>query len=415
MPSGVPLVDLLPDLAAVVGDTDLDAEAAHLVTTTGQVLRPDLGLGSQGVVDGAVLHLAQTRPLPVVVYDDPVEAVHDLRSERGEAQVPWGWAPASAALLLTSSAACLALAGPKMPSAIGVGGIGVLLTAMSTVASRSSAGVSISLPGWSAAGCGATCAVLFLPAGAALATQVTLAGLGGLVPAVLDLLIRGSARTPMLPVAVVTVAVGLGGLAMSLTTASPPAVTVALLVAMGLAVPCVPALAVRVSAIDPNPGSPPVPGASHPVDVVRLESAVRMADEITVLLYAGCGLGLVVLAPVAARSGAAGAGLVVAVAVLILLQASVDRSTDVARAALMAGSAAILGVVGSAAWVQPSWRGPLAAGLLAAGLAAWARSWPGGARTPGWDRLLDVVEAGMLASLLPLATVGSGLFETLRG
>ena len=416
VPGGLPVADLLPDLVALLGAFDLDAGTPRLLTSTGRGLEEARGLHEQGVLDGAVLQLTRTRHTPVLVHDDLIDAVRELGADPA-GRAPSSWAPTSTAVLLVLAAACLTLVGPHTGSAMGVGCIGVLLLAMATLAAPGSEDVWTPLPGWAASGCGAACSVLLLPTGACVTTQVAMAGLGGLLPAVLEFLVRGSAHTPLLPVAIASAATALVAQAMSLTSASPEAVLVPLLLATALAVTGLPALALRAGSVRPPSSHYVDPEMTHePVDLAWLESALSRADSLVSRLYTAVGLGFVLMAVPLARAGACSACLLLAVAVLVLLRARVHRCAAVGGAALLAGLTGISTVVASAAWLEPTWRGPLAVGLLASGVAMWAGSWLGGGDSaPGTARLLDILEGLVLVALFPLATVGSGLFDWVRG
>ncbi|MBF4163546.1 EsaB/YukD family protein [Nocardioides acrostichi] len=87
VPRGVPVVELLPDLARSLGV--LDPASAHLghhlVTTAGRPLDTPCSLGEQGVVDGAVLALVPgSAGAPPVVHDDPAAALAEAVSARPE-------------------------------------------------------------------------------------------------------------------------------------------------------------------------------------------------------------------------------------------------------------------------------------------------------------------------------------------
>ncbi len=71
------MVSMVADLAHLLG---METGEAHLVvTTTGSVLEPNLGLRGQGIEDGAILSLAPVREhVPAQVHDDVVEAAHSL-------------------------------------------------------------------------------------------------------------------------------------------------------------------------------------------------------------------------------------------------------------------------------------------------------------------------------------------------
>jgi hypothetical protein len=76
LPGGVPVVELLPELArGLLGTT---SPTATLTWPAGAALDPDVGLVVQGVADGVLLWLTATPAEPPVVYDDARDALADL-------------------------------------------------------------------------------------------------------------------------------------------------------------------------------------------------------------------------------------------------------------------------------------------------------------------------------------------------
>ncbi|CUR60654.1 putative type VII secretion system protein EccD [metagenome] len=415
VPGTVPVAELLPDLAELVG-VDEVATALILMTTTGEVLQSGSGLEAQGVIDGAVLHLTSTVPRPMVVHDDLVEAVELVGAEQAPARFPPRWSLVSGVAMLSLAAGCLPLVAAPGPSAVGVGGIGVLLLTVAILSGSSSHDPGSAFPGWASAACGGAAAVLALPVGTHPAGQVAAAGLGGLVPAVLALLVSGTAHTPMLSAGLVATAAGLGGLAVALTGVSPSAVLASGLVAAALSVDAIPAVALRAGSICSPQVDPDAPETAHQqVEVATLASGLRVADGLVGRLYSALGLASLLLAPLAARSGPGCAALMVALSVRLLVHSGVHRCQAVRRAALLAGLVGLFSLVVAALWLQPSWRGPLTVSLVAGGVLTCAGSGLAQAETPGRARLLELVERVVLAALLPLATVGSGLLDGVRG
>jgi len=105
VPSGVPVAELVPDLARAVGLIDPAAVyAGYRLHAQGRRLRPDQGLREQGVADGALLAVtARADDRPPVVHDDLVEATAEAVDQRR------AWQPADARLVATG-AGLLALA-----------------------------------------------------------------------------------------------------------------------------------------------------------------------------------------------------------------------------------------------------------------------------------------------------------------
>src|SRR6478735_4228060 len=80
VPGGIPVVELVPELARELGVLD-PGNASHgfrLVAGGGVVVDPDRSLAAQGITDGAVLSLETVDVTTDKVYDDVVEAVADV-------------------------------------------------------------------------------------------------------------------------------------------------------------------------------------------------------------------------------------------------------------------------------------------------------------------------------------------------
>ena len=81
LPGGVPVAELVPELARSVGllDSATVYGGYRLVTAEGRILASDSGLTLQGIDDGALITVAAgiDDPIPAV-YDDVVEAMTDV-------------------------------------------------------------------------------------------------------------------------------------------------------------------------------------------------------------------------------------------------------------------------------------------------------------------------------------------------
>src|SRR3712207_4123779 len=80
LPTGVPVAELMPELARSVGM--LDPTTAHdghrLVSAGGQGLVANASLAAQGIVDGQLLAIVTGKPTPARVYEDVAEAMADV-------------------------------------------------------------------------------------------------------------------------------------------------------------------------------------------------------------------------------------------------------------------------------------------------------------------------------------------------
>ena len=109
LPVGVPVADLLWDLAEMLGEGDGSLPARWaLVRVGGHALDPELALGQQGVVQGTMLFLRDvtTRDPPPAIDDYAAGVAITVDAQGGR------WTKAAApAMLAGSAAACFAVAG----------------------------------------------------------------------------------------------------------------------------------------------------------------------------------------------------------------------------------------------------------------------------------------------------------------
>ena len=78
LPAAVPVAELLPELAAVLG---MSGAATTIATLTGRRLAPEQGLAAQDVIDGSILVLTTGRLPPPRVHDDVAEAMAEAVDE----------------------------------------------------------------------------------------------------------------------------------------------------------------------------------------------------------------------------------------------------------------------------------------------------------------------------------------------
>ncbi|MDT4986006.1 MAG: hypothetical protein QOI74_100, partial [Micromonosporaceae bacterium] len=145
LPDGVPLAELLPDLLAHAGEGLADDGERHggwlLRRGDGTALTTVAPLASQGVRDGAVLHLVPARAeWPELEYDDVVEAI-----AAGSRRFGLGWSDrasrvtgvVAAGLALLVGLVVVVRAGPPwaLPGLVALG-VAVALLIAGVVASR---------------------------------------------------------------------------------------------------------------------------------------------------------------------------------------------------------------------------------------------------------------------------------------
>ncbi|MEJ7833885.1 MAG: EsaB/YukD family protein, partial [Nocardioides sp.] len=210
LPGGVPVAELVPELARSVGL--LDAHSVYggyrLVTPEGRELASDAGLTLQGVEDGGVLTVtAGIDDAPPRVYDDVVEAMtdvveHDLKP--WEAASGRRTALSAAGLLMTLGAVALLIQQESFLAAVAAATVAFALSAGAIVLSRAQhegeAAVAVAVM---SAGYAAVAGWMLAPPDVYFGYSVACAGGGALVAGLVCLIGLGDGRTLVLPPVVV--------------------------------------------------------------------------------------------------------------------------------------------------------------------------------------------------------------------
>src|SRR6266511_2717810 len=220
LPDGVPLAELLPELLEHAGEAMADNGERHggwaLRRADGTALSPGAALTTQGVRDGAVLHLVPARAeWPELEYDDVVEAI-----AAGARRYGVGWsgrasrvtALAVAGVALAAGLWAVLRSGPEwtVPALAALGVAAVLLLA-GVVSSRAYgdvvAGAALCAYAMPYGLVGAAYALRLFVAGATAAVLGVFAGLlgffaeaSGAAAVVLTLLVTGIAAVPLLAI-----------------------------------------------------------------------------------------------------------------------------------------------------------------------------------------------------------------------
>lgn len=430
VPAGLPLVELVPDLAlhtGVGGRHDPGGDGLAVLTPAGQGLDPERSLGDHGVTDGALLVLAPQHEMAEPRYDDPAAALADA-VERAVPGVPAGAAHAAA---LAGGAALLALSGlglagwgwsgtdlaradgraaalPAVTAAAATAGALALAASLASRARRRTAARVLALTAaWHGAVAGALVGWSVQPTSG----PATLgAGVGALVAAVVCLVGMPGDHVALLPVAVVSLGTAAGGVAAAVWPAAVPVVVsggLVLAVVAALPLPRLALAAARVGTTDEPSGPDGV------VDAIRVEAQAWLAHRLVVGAEAGLGVLVVALAPLAAALAPAGAWLALAAGVTTLLRARRFRAASVAGVGVLAGGAALLLTATTVLALHPGARGAVAGLLLAAALALVVT--PALRPGPGWHRAADVAESLGLAALAPLLLVATGAHHRVAG
>jgi type VII secretion integral membrane protein EccD len=417
VPAQVPLIEFMPGFARSLGvlDPTMTYAGYALQKADGSVLDVSLGASAQGVEDGEVLTLtrgglvAQPR-----VYDDIVEAVIDATGRQNQPWTPKDNARTALTVSLTLLGVCAVLllaAGPSLGfGALVAGGGAVALLVVAAVVARLGqleAGQGL---GIAAAAFAGLAGYLAVPSSFELwGWPLAAAGAGALLVAGIALaLMPDRAEVQLAPL----VAGGVIAVTASFAAffSAPPvwALMVGIVGTLAGALPWLALSTTRVRVISPQSDAEmfadPVP--IDPDDVAR-----RMAQGKRILIALRLALGLVVLAatPLVAAGDAVGAAL----CTLAFAGMMFPSRQTYARAGVVAVMA--VGTVGLAvsgltiSLAQPDLRVTLLVVLAVATVCVVTVTLLSPKTRMRLMRVADTVELLVLAALLPLAVIASGL------
>lgn len=437
LPSDIAVANLLPMLLDMAGESSPDGGSNHggwcLAKLGGDAVDPDRSLSSLGVVDGDLLQIRRRNDNPPPpLFDDVVEAI--AGATPGSYR-PWTEHTArmlgliGAGLALLASAAALfraaALASGTAGAGLGVGAVAGLTAIIALIAGvvtarvydETSAGVLIaagSLPLGFVSG-------LYLVPGSMHAENFLLGCTLALVLAVASIALLGAGVTPFVASAS---AAALGLLAfLSASLVHRPAAGIAAgaaAVALG-AISALPRLTIHLSRLP----MPQVPSNTKDLaqdpgfpDCAQIERRVAVAHEYLTGMIAGCGAVAAIGAVVAATGGAVGFLLGAVVAAVLLLRARSYPNGNQAIAFLVTGMVTVAGLMAGllATARQPGVLLAGFAGLLVLATVALVCGVvvPRRRFSPVLRRSVDVVEAVLIASVLPLALGVLDLYRTVR-
>lgn len=434
VPTGIPLIELLPVLVSYAGEELHEAGLEHdgwVVQRLGsEPLDEELTVAALGLVDGEVLHLRPRREqLPPVHFDDLTDGVATALRSRPDA-----WRPEySRRLLLGGALAALAAGlvillepGPVAERAGAAAVVAVLALLGAVVLSRAADDVAAG----GTLGAAAVPYVAFAgallpsgPSGSALDGERLLAASVAGAAAVALALAGTAAMAPLMLGLALLAALGTacGALMMGtgLSAAAAAAVCAGVTVIVGLFVP---GIAFRLSGltlprlpsdaaelqeeIDPYPSR----------DVI---SRTQTADHYMTGLYAASGVAAAVALTVLGRTPrwpelALGGTL----SLVLLLHGRGLAGGWQKLSAILPGAygAVLLGLVGT-------WRGSpsahglalLAAVACAVILVLCARALPGTWRLPYWGRAADIAQSVAAMALIPLVLEVTGVYGLVHG
>lgn len=454
LPADVEVANLLPMLLTMAGESGSDGGSEHggwcLARLGGEAIDPDLSLSSLGVLDGDLLQLrrrSDTPPPPL--FDDVVEAIAVAAPDSYRP-----WTPSTARILgmvgagsaLLASAVALFFAGMLSGSGAQVehehttlavlAGIAAMVTLIiGTVVAQAygeaSVGVLIaagSLP------LSVVCGLYALPSGmlshlsaGQLAPNLLLACTLTFVFAAASIILLGAGITPFTAAATAAALGALVFLADVLIRKPLPAADIAAgaaAVALG-SISALPRLAIEFSRLP----KPQVPSSAQDLredpsfpDYTAIERQTGLAHQYLTGMIMGSG-GVAAIGAVLAAvtdvpgsgvlgSRAWGIGLGVVVAAVLLLRARSYPNANQASALLVSGMVTVAGLI-AALLVKPEllWVGfgallVLAMLALVAGVVLPRRRF-----SPVLRRSVDVLEAVLIAAVLPLALGVLGLYH----
>jgi type VII secretion integral membrane protein EccD len=431
LPADVAVADLLPMLLEMAREWSPDGGSRHggwcLARLGDNPMDPSRTLAAAGVVDGDLLQLrrrSETPPPPL--FDDVVDAiaVSDPDSYR-----PWTPRTARAigqvagGLALATAAVALFLAGPGLASAITAGGGAIVAVALGGVVTRvygdRGTGVLVaaaSLPLAFVAG-------LYTVPGGVLARPNLLLGCTlVLVIAAASILVLGTGVTTFVAAASAAT-LGAGAALVGTLVAHPAAGIAAGTAAATLAaLSALPRITIQLARLP----IPQVPRGAEDLkedtgfpDYASIERRAGLAHEYLTGMIIGCGAVTAICAVVLAASGRMAAIiLAVVVTLVMLLRARTYANGTQAIALLAAGMVAAAGLI--IGWMVRAdslelnlWVFPTLA-LLGVAALVLGGVFPQQRFSPVLRRSVDVTEAVLIASVLPIALAVMDLYSTIR-
>ncbi|HEY2763449.1 MAG TPA: type VII secretion integral membrane protein EccD [Pseudonocardiaceae bacterium] len=439
LPSDVAVADLLPMVLKMAGESTPDGGSRHggwcLARLGEAAIDADRSLGSLGVVDGDLLQLRRrTENPPPPLFDDVVEAI---AASAPDSYRPWTENTArtlglvAGGLALLAGAVALLLAGPSLGVALLAAAGGVAALAAGAVIARiygeATTGVLVAA---------ASPALGFVGGLYLVPSQVRavnpLLGLGAenlllgctlaLVLAVASLMVVGSGTTPFVATATAATLGAIAALIGMLITDPSKAGIAAGITAVALgAISVLPRVTIQLAQLP----LPRVPGSAEDLkedsglpDYTAIERRAGQAHEFMTGMISGAGAVAAVGAVVAATGGPFGVALGAVVAAVLLLRARSYANGSQAITLLISGMVTVAGLL--VAWVisaeKFAWLLLVFGSLLVLATMALVLGviFPRRRFSPVMRRTVDVAEAILTASVLPLALGVMDLYNTFR-
>jgi type VII secretion integral membrane protein EccD len=431
LPADVAVADLLPMLLEMARERSADGGSRHggwcLAKLGEPAMEPSRTLAALGITDGDMLQLRRrVESPPPPLFDDVVDAIAESSPDSYR---PWTRQTAKAigqvagGLALVTAAVALLLAGPGLAPAVTAGGAAMTAIVLGGVLTRifddPQTGVVVAAAGGLpfAFVCG-----LYTVPGEFDRPNLLLACVLTLVVATTAILMLGTGVTTFIA-AVTAAALGAGAMLVGTLVAHPAAGIAAgtAAVALGL-LSALPRMTIRLARLP----MPQVPGSAEELkedtgfpDYASIERRAGRAHEYLTGMIIGCGAVVAICAIVMAMPGTLwGIILGVVVTLVILLRARTYANGTQAIALLSAGMLAAAGlVIGWMISTDDFGRNVFVFGaLLLLSVAALMLGVvvPRQRFSPVMRRTVDICEALLITSVLPLALAVMNLYTTLR-
>lgn len=418
IPRQVPLIEVMPGFARSLGvlDPRLTSAGYVLQRVDGSPLKPAQSAGEQGIESGDVLTLSRGGLVATPrVYDDIVEAVLDVTG----AQRPWSArdnARTALAISLSFVAICAALLlqgqrGDLLPIIIAASGF-ILLLAVSAFVSRMGEKESGSALGLAAAAYGALTAYLLVPADAMFwGWPLAAAGGGAVVGGAIALALSPHRPSSQYVALITGAAVGLAALSSAIyPTSAFAAYTVMLAVAAVLAnaLPWLALSTTQIRVISPH-NDAEVFADPHPINTENVYRRTATGHQSLTALRSALGIAMLAATPLVATGNGWSVLLCGLAFTGLMFPARMSFSRSHVLVLLVIGAAGIALTSLVAAVSQPTLV-PLMLIVLASVAAATIVIT---LLTPRarlrLARLSDAAEVLVLASILPIGMIASGL------
>ncbi|HEX8972963.1 type VII secretion integral membrane protein EccD [Oryzihumus sp.] len=420
LPGGIPVAEIIPELARELGLLDLDAisQGFRLVRHDGIPVEPDRSLAAQGVEDGFVLALEPAGDaVETKVYDDVVEAVADLVESQF---APWT-AENSARTALGASVVFFLAGAVALFTARGHGAlvialgavVAVLLVVVAAVLAHTrdqhvpAAALAVvatayaAVAGFAVSTHGTVWARPLLYAGAAMCV----AGIAGAVAVTQYRSMVGAS-------AAVGLALGVVGALTAFTGWAVAGICAVMLAVAVITSNLLPWLAVSSSRLSTHSARTE---AEIYADAPRVERAavrrqVRLGHQLLLALSMATGLVALVCAPQAASGGVLGTVLGATAFAAVLLRTRHSRTRSSVLVAMVVGVLGLAVVGVSAALTHPSWRPFMGVALAGAAAVVVALALLAPRSRVGLGRVADALDGACLVALLPLSLAAAGVF-----